>query len=561
MTAKHFYSFFLFFILVVGCASGSRVKQENLSEAEKAKNEKAYQHFFQGSLYDFQDEYERALLEYYQAMLYDSSSAQIHKAIGRDQIRLQNFETALIHLTKSHALDPKDRETLNYLAEVYYNLNQFQNSIQYYNKLLVLDPYNSSVQNNLIFLYSHLKKEEELLNFYKKMMSYYPNDNKYAVQYALSNIKQRNIPEAQRVLEDVVRSDSTEINALLVLGNLYEVQKDTSNAIKTYKTILSLDPSNDEVLNRIYRTLRAQESWAEIENIFESLLKAHQDNTQVRLILAETYYFQEKNEAASAILEPVLSDETYRLAAFELLGRIAFDREDFDKAEEYFTSLTEETPQNRFSWLFLAVIYNRQNEYQKSLAILEQSLNVHQDDVDLLSMYGSTLSQVNRDHEAVAPLEKALKLDRDNMATLTSIAAVYDKLKLWRKSDSLYEAALIKNPDNALLLNNYSYSLAQREMELDKALKMVNRALEIDSENGAYLDTKGWILYKTGNYREALRYIQKALDSREESAEVLEHMGDVYYQLGQLEEAKNFWKKALEKDPQNLELAQKIQDL
>jgi len=561
MITKYFWPVFLFTIWFLGCASGSRVKQEKVTEAENIKQERAYQHFFQGSLYDFQDEYERALLEYYQALLYNPSSAQIHKVVGRDQIRLQNFETALIHLNKSHDFNPRDRETLNYLAEVYYNLNQFQNSIHYYNKLLVLDPYNSSVQNNLIFLYSHLKMEDELLKFYKKMMDYYPNDNKYAVQYALSNIKQRNIPEAQKVLEEVVRSDSTEINALLVLGNLYEVQKDTLNAIKTYKTILALDPSNDEVLNRIYRTLRAQENWAEIENIFTSLLESHQDNTQVRLILAETYYFQEKNDQAAAILEPVLSDETYRLAAFELLGRIAFDREDFGKAEEYFTSLIEETPQNRFSWLFLAVIYNRQNAYQKSLSILERSLNVHPEDVDLLSMYGSTLSQVNRDREAIVPLEKALQMDQDNMATLTSIAAVYDKLKMWNKSDSLYEEALIKSPDNALLLNNFSYSLAQRDLELDKALKMVNRALEIDPENGAYLDTKGWILYKKGNFREALRYIQQALDSREESAEVLEHMGDVYYQLGQLEEAKNYWKKALEKDPQNLELAQKLQDL
>jgi Tfp pilus assembly protein PilF len=176
-------------------------------------------------------------------------------------------------------------------------------------------------------------------------------------------------------------------------------------------------------------------------------------------------------------------------------------------------------------------------------------------------MYGSTLSQVGRDREAIPPLEKALALNKENTATITSIAAVYDKLEMWNKSDSLYQEALKKNPKNALLLNNFSYSLAQRDLQLEKALEMVDIALQIDPENGAYLDTKGWIHYKMGQYEEARRYIQKALDSREESAEVLEHMGDIYYQLGQLDDAKNFWQKALEKDPQNLELAQKIQDL
>ena len=409
--------------------------------------------------------------------------------------------------------------------------------------------------------YSHLKMEEELIKFYKEMMNYYPDDNKYAVQYALSNIKRRNIPEAQKVLEKVVKQDSTQINALLVLGNLYEVQKDTANAIKTYKNILSLDPMNEDVLNRIYRILRSQGNWQEIESIYKDILESSRENTQVRLILAETYYFQEKNDAARAVLAPVLADENYRFAAFELLGRIAFDREDFEEAEQYFISLTEETPQNRFSWLFLALIYNRQNQYQKSLSVLEQSLNIHQDDIDLLAMYGSTLSQVGRDRDALPPLEKALALNNENTATITSIAAVYDKLEMWEKSDSLYKKALINNPKNALLLNNFSYSLTQRNLELEKALEMVNTALEMDPDNGAYLDTKGWIYYKLGNFEEAKRYIQKALDSREDSAEVLEHMGDIYYQLGQLEDAKNFWQKALEKDPQNIELTQKIQDL
>ncbi|MCK5452998.1 MAG: tetratricopeptide repeat protein, partial [Calditrichia bacterium] len=238
-----------------------------------------------------------------------------------------------------------------------------------------------------------------------------------------------------------------------------------------------------------------------------------------------------------------------------------FDREDFEEAEKYFTSLTEETPQNRFSWLFLAIIYNRQSQFQQSLLVLERSLNIHQNDVDLLAMYGSTLSQVDRDRDALPPLEKALELNKENTATITSIAAVYDKLEMWHKSDSLYKEALDKNPRNALLLNNYSYSLAQRDLQLERALEMVDRALEVDPDNGAYLDTKGWIYFKMGKFEDAQRFIQKALDSREESAEVLEHMGDIYYQLGQLEEAKIYWQKALDKDPQNFELTQKIQDL
>jgi len=244
-----------------------------------------------------------------------------------------------------------------------------------------------------------------------------------------------------------------------------------------------------------------------------------------------------------------------------LLGRINFEEENYTQAKEYFTKLTEENPKNRYGWIFLVVIYNRENNDQKSLQILQQSLTILPEDVDLLAMYGSKLSELGRDEEALKPLKRALKLDPENISTISSIAAVYDKVKMWQESDSLYERALYKNPDNALLLNNYSYSLTQRNIRINEALEMVTKALEIEPDNGAYLDTKGWIYYKMGHYEDALKYILKAVEKREDSAEVLEHLGDIYLKLNNLPEAKKYWEKALDKDPLNTELEKKIQSL
>ncbi len=491
---------------------------------------------------DFQDQYERALIEYFQALLYDSTSAQILKAIGRNLLRLQSYESAIKYLEKSEKYNPTDRETLNYLAEAYYNQKNFDKSIFYYNRLLELDPYNSSTQNNLVFLYTHLKRQQELLDFYKKMRTFYPDDTHYALQYALTNLQMKNTAEAQKTLEEIVVKDSSDTNILFVLGNLYEIKKDTANAIAIYKKILWISSANDEVLSRLYHLYRSSRRWEEMSNFFERLLERN-ENSQLRLMLAETYYLQEKRSEAKAALQPIISDSTYRLAAYELLGRMAFEEENYAEAESYFTILSQHNPDNRFAWLFLAVLNNRQNNYEKSLKVLEQALTLHPDDVDLLSLYGSTLSQIGKDREALIPLERALRLDQTNISTISSIAAVYDKLKMWEKSDSLYTAALEKTPDNALLLNNFSYSLAQRNLELQKALEMVSRALEKDPDNGAYLDTKGWIYYQLGDYPRAKEFIQKALNSREDSAEVLEHMGDVYLKMDEPEQAKFYWQK------------------
>ena len=93
---------------------------------------------------------------------------------------------------------------------------------------------------------------------------------------------------------------------------------------------------------------------------------------------------------------------------------------------------------------------------------------------------------------------------------------------------------------------------------MNKALKMARRAVALEPENGAYLDTIGWIFYKLGNYQEALRFIRQAVSGRENTAEVLEHLGDVYDKLGDTGNARQYWQKALEQEPDNENLKNKL---
>jgi Tfp pilus assembly protein PilF len=122
----------------------------------------------------------------------------------------------------------------------------------------------------------------------------------------------------------------------------------------------------------------------------------------------------------------------------------------------------------------------------------------------------------------------------------------------------MYTKALRLAPDDATLLNNYSYSLSERNIRLDEALAMVKRALEKEPKNGAFLDTIGWIYYQMGKYDSALQYILQAIETRDSSAEVFEHLGDVYQKLGQMENAQKCWQKAYELDGSRKSLQQKL---
>ena len=125
--------------------------------------------------------------------------------------------------------------------------------------------------------------------------------------------------------------------------------------------------------------------------------------------------------------------------------------------------------------------------------------------------------------------------------------------------DSLYELALQLDPQNALINNNYAYSLSERDLQLDRALLMIEIAMTADSSNSSYLDTYGWIFYKLGEYDKAYFYINKAIEiDGEDNAVLLEHLGDALYMQGKKEEAINYWKKALELDSSNETLINKV---
>ncbi len=100
--------------------------------------------------------------------------------------------------------------------------------------------------------------------------------------------------------------------------------------------------------------------------------------------------------------------------------------------------------------------------------------------------------------------------------------------------------------------------MAERGIKLDKALKMVKKAVETEPENSSYLDTIGWVYFKMNNYQEAKKYIEKAIEFDDKNATLLDHLGDVYYKLENKEKAKTLWEGALKLDPKLENIGQKI---
>ena len=98
-------------------------------------------------------------------------------------------------------------------------------------------------------------------------------------------------------------------------------------------------------------------------------------------------------------------------------------------------------------------------------------------------------------------------------------------------------------------MNYLGYMLAEKGLELEEAVAVLQKAVALEPDNGAYLDSLGWALYKTGKMEDARKYLEKAAQKSGDDAVILEHLGDVHQAMGDQEKARNAWEKAHKADP------------
>lgn len=140
-----------------------------------------------------------------------------------------------------------------------------------------------------------------------------------------------------------------------------------------------------------------------------------------------------------------------------------------------------------------------------------------------------------------------------------SLSGVYVETKQIDKAAEQLKALLKKEPNNPTYNNDLGYIWADHDMNLAESEKLIRKAIEDDrkkrlkadpkddKDNGAYLDSLGWVLFKQKKYDEASKYLRQAVEQEEgKHIEIYDHLGDVLMALDRKAEAVAAWKKGVE---------------
>jgi tetratricopeptide (TPR) repeat protein len=276
------------------------------------------------------------------------------------------------------------------------------------------------------------------------------------------------------------------------------------------------------------------------------------------------------NSGALAILyeklgQAYLEQENYpgAIRAFEEMGKLGPDVQkraemllidayrqstDLDRAIAETKKGLETSPKDQALIVTLAMLYGEKSDTDVATKLLNGLLQGNDGDQGIYVDIAQVQERGRKYSDAEQSARKAEQMARDNGDKQTAwfmLGAIYEREKKFDQAEEQFRKVLGANPNNAPVLNYYGYMLADRGVRLEEARAMIQKAVTLDPNNGAYLDSLGWAYFKQNKLAEAEENLRKAADRQSHDPTILGHLGDVYMKLGQTTRAISCWERAL----------------
>ncbi len=247
---------------------------------------------------------------------------------------------------------------------------------------------------------------------------------------------------------------------------------------------------------------------------------------------------------AGLLLEP---DIAGGLAALTLAGILDSNNLGED-AIAVLESIDIEAPFRRLGMLRAAIALDRIDRTEEAERAFKESISRDPQDIQAYISYGNMLRGRERFTEASEVYSEAVARVgtpvRSNWTLFYFRGITYERAKQWDKAEADFKTALELFPDQPLVLNYLGYSWVDMGINLEPALDMIRKAVELRPTDGYIVDSLGWAYYRLGRFEEATRELERAVSLRPDDPVINDHLGDAYWQMGRTLEAQFQWRHA-----------------
>ncbi len=465
---------------------------------------------------------------------------------------------------------PENQWYLNLLGDLYMETADYPKAYQIWTKLLKSYPDQYEYYYNLVISCIYQGKWEEAAETYNLL------EKKTGINEELSLAKKRiwlhlkKLDKAVAEIQKLIDLYPRESRYYLMIGDLYMEQKMPDDAKKFYDKAIKADSTNPYIYSSLAEYYRKS---GQRDKSFENLKIAFQNSkmdidTKIKVMMS--YYsitdtYSELMEDAFVLARLMIHAHPAEPKAWSMYGDFLIKEKKYAEARDAFIKVLEIDKSKYIIWEQLLMILSYEEDINNMLKYSTEALDYFPSQPYLFMIKGIAHYQLGEYENALKSFEFGRNMLITNDETALNIwiylGETYYKLKNYPKSDDAFDRALRLNSKNTYVLNNYSYYLALRNENIEKALEMGKRLNDLDPYNASYQDTYAWVLFRAEKYEEAKTWLEKSISNGgDANPTILEHYGDVLWKLGELDQALIQWQKAIDGGGFSNVLEQKIKE-
>ncbi len=535
--------------------SAAKDLQLRLENEHKAD---ALARFVEGMSFEENGEMDKALAAYRKVLDVDPGQVQLAGRVASLLARQDDFPEAIDVLKDAIKATPNAPEPLLQLAFIYAKyLGRTDQAIDYVNRAIAINPRNIAAYERLCEVALVAGDEKKALQALDRATALKTDDptfwSRLGKLYATIVFKTDRTPtpdEIARVNEIFKKAADHAGNDIAVLKDLadyYASTQQIKEAIPLYLRLLELEP----------------------------------EDTNSREKLAAGFLLTNQRDKAVAMLEEIIKQHPEKYQPYDLLAGLLDDtartlerdkkkdeaKAAFAKAAANYEQSLVVNPDRPSPYLHLAeILLGPLKESERAVKVLNEARQHFPRTPEIAYYLGIAQREAKHSQEAVATFEEALHEAELDDGEITNARFYFDygaaaeQAGLYDKAAGLFQKSIALDPANAADAYNYlAYMWADHNLRLDEAEQMIKLALQSDPNNGAYIDTLGWLEYREGKFDQALVDLLRAAQKlTRDDPVVFEHIGDTFAKMNKVAQAVDAWQKALNLDPQNKSLSEKI---
>ncbi|MDI6801968.1 MAG: tetratricopeptide repeat protein [Thermodesulfovibrionales bacterium] len=544
---------FIFILSFSSAALGaSKKKYVQLDNSAVLKEETpsyaatAYLEYLVGYEAELNGKWEDALRHYSNALKLDPSSAYLKTQINYMLVRLGKIKEALSGLEEVSDKHPDYAPALMLLGELYNSQKRIDDAIRVYERILTIGASEANRASLLLgVLYAAKGDFQKAIATLENLLKKEP-ENIMAMYYIASiNIDRKEYEKAEEKFKKILEINPAFDAAYLNLGLINEAKGNISVAEEYYKKAIEINPNNLFVREKLMQLYITEKSFDKVIKELEKISGEMPKNIEVHQRLGLLYLQEKQYDKALSEFRIVLEARPDDIASRYYLSMVLTDMKRYDEAIEELKKIISTDPKNINVFVNMAFIYSRQGRHVDAAKVYEEILSFDKSKSEIYGYLGNEYIQLKDYKKAENILKEGLGQFKDSEELHFNIAVLYEKTD--RFDDMVYHLkhTIELNPKHADAMNYLGYSYADKGINLQEALSLIENALKLKPDSGYIIDSLGWVYFKLGRLDDAVKTIRKALEYIKDDPVIHEHLGDIYNALGNYKDAIDEWNEAL----------------